>query len=380
MREFAVFSCPFTVSEKNDPRLTLKKRAWVTRRCRSRDFVSENTKKRVGIVLFQLGGPESLDTVEPFLRNLFSDPNIIPLGPLNFIRGPLARYIAKKRCVPVAERYGMIGRRSPIGILTERQRVALVRAVEAYIDPVAVTAMRYWKPLTEDAVAALKQAGKLDELVLLPLYPHYSFATTLSSLKEWRRVYGEPVDTLPERSIECFYNHPLYIEALVRNIGKCLRQFPDASKIHLIFSAHGIPLSLVEKGDPYPKHVTETVRLVNEWGVARYANWPKTRILCFQSRVGPAKWLEPSFVETLDRLGHEGVKEAMVVPVSFVTEHIETLHEINIDGRADAKKAGIERYRMMPAVGDSPSFIGALADLVLRAVEVQAEPGVRAAT
>ena len=331
------------------------------------------TKKRVGIVLFQLGGPDSLDTVEPFLRNLFLDPDIIPLGPLNFIRKPLANYIAKKRCVPVAARYAMIGRRSPIGILTERQRVRLVKAVEPYIDPVAVTAMRYWKPLTEDAVAALKSAGRLDELVLLPLYPHYSYATTLSSLKEWRRVYGEPLDSLPERTIESFHDHPLYIEALVRNVGKCLRQFPDASRIHLIFSAHGIPLSLVEKGDPYPNHIKETFRLVNELGSQRYPNWPKTRLLCFQSKVGPAKWLEPSFVDTLHKLGHEGVKEAMVVPISFVTEHIETLHEINIDGRADARKVGMERFRMMPAVGDSPAFIGALKDLVLRAVEIHPE-------
>jgi len=328
------------------------------------------TKKRVGVVLFQLGGPDSLATVEPFLRNLFLDPDIIPLGPLNFLRGPLASYVAKKRCVPVAARYAEIGRRSPIGILTERQRVRLVRALEPHVDPVAVTAMRYWKPLTEEAVSTLKQAGRLDELVLLPLYPHYSYATTLSSLKEWRRVYGEPSDTLPERSIECFHDHPLYIEALVQNVGKCLRQFPDASRIHLIFSAHGIPLSLVEKGDPYPKHINETVRLVNELGAKRYPNWPKTQILCFQSKVGPAKWLEPSFVDTLQKLGRAGVKEAMVVPISFVTEHIETLHEINIEGREDAAKAGIERYRMMPAVGDSPAFIGALKDLVLRAVEV----------
>jgi protoporphyrin/coproporphyrin ferrochelatase len=332
-----------------------------------------STKKRVGIVLFQLGGPDSLTTVEPFLNNLFNDPDIIPLGPVNFIRGPLARYIAKKRSPAVMGRYAMIGRRSPIGILTERQRSRLVQAVSPYIDPVAVTAMRYWRPLTEDAVAALKNAGRLDELVLLPLYPHYSYATTLSSLKEWRRVYGEPDDALPERTIESFHDHPLYIEALVQNIGKCLRQFPDASRIHLIFSAHGIPLSLVEKGDPYPKHINETFRLVNELGASRFPNWPKTRILCFQSKVGPAKWLEPSFVNTLHKLGHEGVKEAMVVPISFVTEHIETLHEINIDGRIDAKKAGIERFRMMPAVGDSPSFIAALKDLVLRAAEVHPE-------
>jgi protoporphyrin/coproporphyrin ferrochelatase len=329
-----------------------------------------NTKKRVGIILFQLGGPDSLDTVEPFLRNLFLDPDIIPLGPFNFIRGPLARYIAKKRSVPVAQRYGMIGRRSPIGILTERQRTKLVAALQPFIDPVAVTAMRYWKPLTEDAVAVLKNAGRLDELVLLPLYPHYSYATTLSSLKEWRRIYGEPKDDLPERSIDHFYDHPLYIQALTTNIGKILRQFPDSSRIPLIFSAHGLPMSLVEKGDPYPRHIAETVRLVCEQGAARFPNWPRQRILCFQSKVGPAKWLEPSFLGTLERLGREGVKEALIVPISFVTEHIETLHEINIDGRIDAKKWGIERFRMMPAVGDSPLFIGALKDLVLRAVEV----------
>src|SRR6516165_1096048 len=205
-----------------------------------------STKKRVGIVLFQLGGPDSLATVEPFLRNLFLDPDIIPLGPANFIRGPLARYIAKKRTPPVAARYAMIGRRSPIGILTERQRVRLVQALEPYLDPVAVTAMRYWKPFTEDAVAALKKARRLDELVLLPLYPHYSYATTLSSLKEWRRVYGQPAGRPPEHVIESFHSHPLYIQALVEKIALCLRQFPNSSRIHLLFSAHGLPVSLVE--------------------------------------------------------------------------------------------------------------------------------------
>jgi protoporphyrin/coproporphyrin ferrochelatase len=222
-------------------------------------------------------------------------------------------------------------------------------------------------------VVALPSTGRLDELVLLPLYPHYSYATTLSSLKEWRRVYGEPVDTLPERSIESFFDHPLYIEALVTNIGKCLRQFPDASRIQLVFSAHGLPMSLVENGDPYPQHIRETVRLVCEKGAARFPNWPRKHLLCYQSKVGPAKWLEPPFLGTLERLGQAGVTEALVVPISFVTEHIETLHEINIDGRAEAKKWGITRFRMMPAVGDSPAFIGALTDLVLRAVGVTHE-------
>ena len=228
-------------------------------------------KKRVGVVLFQLGGPDSLDAVEPFLRNLFLDPDIIPMGPLGFLRGPLASYIAKKRAVPVAGRYAMIGRRSPIAILTERQLVKLSAALSSFIDPVVVTAMRYWKPFTQDAVVALKAAGPLDELVLLPLYPHYSYATTLSSMKEWRRVYGKPVGGPPEHAIESFYAHPSYIEAVVKKIGVCLRQFPDSSRIHLLFSAHGLPMSLVEKGDPYPRHIAETVRLVNESGRRQFS-------------------------------------------------------------------------------------------------------------
>jgi len=329
-------------------------------------------KKRVGIVLFQLGGPDSLEAVEPFLLNLFLDPDIIPLGPLGILRRPIAKLISSRRAPHVAEKYAEIGRRSPIGALTERQRTRLVEALSPYIDPVAVTAMRYWHPLTNEALEALRKAGPLDEIVLLPLYPHYSYATTLSSLKEWRRVYGRPDGGPPERTIDHFYDHPLYIQALVQRIGAMLRQFEDSSRIHLIFSAHGLPMSLVKKGDPYPKQIGATVRAVCELGAKGYPAWPRTHLLCYQSRVGPAKWLQPPLTETVERLGHEGVKEMLVVPISFVTEHIETLHEINIEVREDAEKAGVEKFRMMPAVGDSPLFIAALQDLVLRAVGVDA--------
>jgi ferrochelatase len=330
-------------------------------------------KKRIGIVLFQLGGPDSLQAVEPFLLNLFLDPDIIPMGPLGFLRRPLAKLISSRRSIPVAAKYAEIGRRSPIGLLTERQRRALVKTLSPYVDPVAVTAMRYWHPLTTEAIDELKRAGSLDEIVLLPLYPHFSFATTLSSLKEWNRVYGTGAGPKVV-TVSQFYNHPLYIQALVKRVGSILRQFPDSSRIHLVFSAHGLPMSLVEKGDPYPKQIEETVRLVTESGAQKYAGWPKTHLLCYQSRVGPAKWLQPPLTATIDRLGHEGVKEMLVVPISFVTEHIETLHEINIEARADAKKAGIERFRMMPAVGDSPIFIEALKSLVLQAAGVEAPP------
>jgi ferrochelatase len=326
-------------------------------------------KKRVGVVLFQLGGPDSLEAVEPFLMNLFLDPDIIPLGALGFLRWPLAKLISNRRAIPVAGRYAMIGRRSPIAPLTERQRTRLVAALSPYIDPVAVVAMRYWRPSTADAVAALGEA-RLDELVLLPLYPHYSYATTLSSMKEFRRLYGPPKPQLPEHAVSSFYDHPFYIQALVQRIGSVLRQFSDSSRIHLVFSAHGLPMSLVEKGDPYPRQIEQTVKLACELGAREYAGWPRTHLLCYQSRVGPSKWLQPPLTTTIERLGREGVKEMLVVPISFVTEHIETLHEINIEARIEAKKFGVEVFRMMPAVGDSPLFISALKDLVLRAVSI----------
>jgi protoporphyrin/coproporphyrin ferrochelatase len=327
-------------------------------------------RKRVGIVLFQLGGPDSLQSVEPFLLNLFLDPDILPMGPLGFLRRPLAKLISSRRSIPVVGKYAEIGRRSPIGLLTERQRVRLVEAVSPYIDPVAVTAMRYWHPMTAEAVSTLRKAAPLDEIVLLPLYPHFSFATTLSSLKEWRRVYGKSNGSPKVSTVEQFYDHPRYVQAVVQRIGLILRQFADSSRIHLVFSAHGLPMSLVEKGDPYPKQIEETVRLVCKSGSGRYPEWPRAHLLCYQSRVGPAKWLQPQLTATIERLGHEGVKEMLVVPISFVTEHIETLHEINIEAREEAKKVGIEKFRMMPAVGDSPLFIGALKELVLDAVGI----------
>ena len=238
--------------------------------------------------------------------------------------------------------------------------------------------MRYWHPTTAEALESLKKAGRLDEVILLPLYPHYSYATTLSSNKEWARNAAKAKFAMgngapAQKSVENFYNHPLYIRGLAENIGRILRQFPDSSRIHLLFSAHGLPMSLVEKGDPYPRQIEETVRLTCELGTKMFTGWPRTHLLCYQSRVGPAKWLQPPLTGTIEKLAHEGVKEMLVVPVSFVTEHIETLHEINIEARDEAKKLGVERFRMMPALGDSPFLTGALADLVLRAAGVQAD-------
>ncbi len=334
-------------------------------------------KKKVGVVLFQLGGPDSLEAVEPFLYNLFCDPDIIPLGPLGAVlRRPLAWWISTHRSKLVAAHYAEIGGRSPIRLLTERQRDRLTEALKPHVDPVVVMAMRYWHPLSKQAATQLRERGPLDELVLLPLYPHYSFATTLSSLKEWRRVYGVPNGGPREHLVEDFFNHPLYIGALADRIRITLRQFADPAGAHLVFSAHGLPMSLVEKGDPYPRQVKETVRLVCQRGQAAAwetgaSAWPRQHSLCYQSRVGRQKWLEPSLTATIGRLAREGVREMLVAPISFVTEHIETLHEINIEAREEAEKLGVRTFRMMPAVGDSPLFISALADLVLQAIGME---------
>jgi ferrochelatase len=315
-------------------------------------------RKRIAVVLFQLGGPATIDAVEPFLYNLFCDPDIIDF-PLAFLaRRPLARLISSTRARTVEEHYDEIGGGSPIRRLTEGQAAALRVALEPHVDATVVVAMRYWHPLTEEAITQL-DGQRFEEMVLLPLYPHYSFATTRSSLKEWNRHYRAPAG-LPVRLVEDFHNHPDYIEALVERINEAMAQMRKPTEAHLVFSAHGLPLKLVRAGDPYPRQIEETMRLVLEQG-----KWERAHTLCYQSRVGPQKWLQPSLVDTLPRLASAGVRRILVVPLSFVSEHIETLHEINIEAREQARGLGVVEFAMMPALNESPRFISALGDLVL---------------
>jgi ferrochelatase len=322
-----------------------------------------NTRKKVGVVLFQLGGPDTPEAVEPFLYNLFCDPDIIPLGILGAVlRKPLAKYISRRRAKVAGQHYAEIGGKSPIRLLTERQAEKLAAALSPQVEATVTVAMRYWHPLTHAAVAAI-QGAQPEELVLLPLYPQYSVATTGSSLKEWSRLYKPSHRPLRLHVVESFYNHPLYIESVVERIRLSLTHFDRAEGVHLVFSAHGLPLRLIEKGDPYQRQVEATVRLVCERG-----GWENPHTLCFQSKVGRQKWLEPSLTATIERLARAGEKHLLVIPIAFVTEHIETLHEINIEAREEAEHQGVEQFEMMPAVGDSPTFIACLADLVLRAV------------
>ncbi|HEV2298783.1 MAG TPA: ferrochelatase [Candidatus Acidoferrales bacterium] len=318
-----------------------------------------NPRKKIGVVLFQLGGPDSLEAVEGFLYNLFCDPEIINFMGAGLARRPLARWIASRRSKIVRSHYEAIGGKSPILELTNRQAAALAAALEPEFEAQVVVAMRYWHPLTEEAIRALKDS-KFEQLVLLPLYPHYSFATTGSSLKEWQRHYRS--DGVPVRVVNDFHEHPLYITALVERINEALAKLPAPGEVHLVFSAHGLPMSLVEQGDPYPGQIETTVRLVREAG-----KWENPHTLCYQSRVGNQKWLEPSLVNTIASLAKGGTLRMLVIPISFVTEHIETLHEINIEAREEAERLGVKDFHVTRALNDSPAFIRALADLVTQA-------------
>jgi protoporphyrin/coproporphyrin ferrochelatase len=315
--------------------------------------------KKVAVVLFQLGGPENLSAVEPFLYNLFSDPDIINFPGAFLARKALAKLISTTRSKIVRDHYAEIGGGSPIRRLTEQQARALEKALKLHIPARTVVAMRYWHPNTSEAIAVLDRES-YDELVLLPLYPQYSFATTRSSLNEWNRQYRPRT---PVKIIDHFHDHPDYIGGIVERINGVLSTLDRPDEVHLVFSAHGLPMTLVEKGDPYPKQIEETVQLVRELG-----SWENPFVLCYQSKVGPQKWLQPSLTGTIELMAKSGITRMLLVPIAFLTEHIETLHEINIEAREHAESLGITEFHMMPALNDSPLLIRALADLVLRSV------------
>jgi ferrochelatase len=319
--------------------------------------------KKIAVVMFQLGGPDTLAAVEPFLYNLFCDPDIINFPGSFLARKPLAKLISTTRAKKVRHHYAEIGGGSPIRRLTNQQARAVEAALRPHIAARTMVAMRYWHPTTEAAISSLESAP-FDELVLLPLYPQYSFATTGSSLKEWNRLYKP---TTPVKVIDHFFDHPDYIAGIVARINGILQQLRHREDVHLVFSAHGLPMSLIEKGDPYQGHIEATVKLVRELGA-----WPNPHVLCYQSRVGPQKWLQPSLTSTIELMAGEGIKRMLVVPLSFLTEHIETLYEINIEARNLAESLGVTDFHMMPALNDSPLLVRALADLVLRSVGMRA--------
>lgn len=319
-------------------------------------------QKRIGVVLFQLGGPDTLEAIEPFLYNLFCDPDIIDFPFARLGRKPLAKLISSTRAQKVRHHYEVIGGGSPIRRLTEQQARALqMRLTRQGLDAVCVVAMRYWHPFTEEAITALEQAG-CDEIILLPLYPQYSSTTTGSSLNEWQRRFhphGRPVHTVRD-----FYRNESYLESQVEKVNETLARFSDPDDAVLVFSAHSVPVAVVERGDPYQRQIEETVKLVRARG-----GWVNAHRVCYQSKVGASKWLQPSLRTTIRELGAAGERNVCVVPISFVSDHVETLGEVDHEARELAAECGIERFAMTPGLNDSPTFITALAELVTSCVE-----------
>ena len=310
---------------------------------------------RIAIVLFNLGGPDSLDAVQPFLRNLFSDPAIIRLP--GFLLLPLARFISSRRASKAKEIYRQIGGSSPILGQTEAQARALEAALGHDEEWRAFVCMRYWHPMTEKVVQRVRKFGP-DWIVLLPLYPQYSTTTTGSSFKAWRATVAR-LNT-PTHSVRSYQTDEGFISASVELVKQGLAAAGD-KPVRLLFSAHGLPERIIKAGDPYQSQVEETARAI----AARLGNvdW----VVCYQSRVGPLKWIGPSTESEIRRAAADKVG-IVLYPLSFVSEHSETLVELDIEYRHLAEKAGVTTYVRVPTVGTHPLFIGGLAKLVRSAM------------
>lgn len=315
---------------------------------------------KVGVLLFNLGGPETLRDVKPFLYRLFSDPEIIHVK-FSPLRKAIAYMIATFRRKTSEGYYSQIGGGSPLRRLTEEQARALAdelkrrgRDVETFVG------MCTWHPFLFEAVDKIDEAN-IDSLVILPLFPQYSVTTTGSGFA----VLRELIDKHPQfkkldvQWICSWADQPTYIESFVQAIQRELRKFTDPEKVHLLFSAHSIPESYVRKGDPYLEQTKETVELIMD-RLGRRNPYQ----LSFQSKIGPVKWLEPFTSDVIVELGKQGVDDVLVIPVSFVSEHIETLYELDILFRKVAADAGVENFKRVPALNSDPTFIRALADIV----------------
>jgi ferrochelatase len=318
-----------------------------------------------GVLLFNLGGPETLEDVRPFLYNLFSDPEIIHIKS-NLLRKLLAWLIASIRQGKSRDLYRQIGGGSPLRRITEDQAAALSAALSSRnMAAHAYVGMRCWKPSIDEAVDRILKDG-ITRLVLLPLFPQYSVTTTGSCLKYFRALNDKLglSSKMEISAIESWFDEPLYIESMAELIEKGLQGFSRTEhnkKINLLYSAHSIPASYVEKGDPFLEQTQRSVALIN----SRLGNRNASR-LAFQSKVGPVKWLGPSTKDVLMDMGRNGSTRVLAVPISFVSDHIETLQEIDIQYKNLATQSGIKEFRRAASLNLDPKFIDTLADLAVR--------------
>lgn len=322
---------------------------------------------RIAVVLFNLGGPDRLDAVEPFLGNLFSDPAIIGLPAL--LRRPLARLIARRRASTARDIYARLGGGSPLLPLTREQAAALEAVLsQRGHNAKAFIAMRYWHPMSDEAAAAVAR-WQPDQIVLLPLYPQFSTTTTGSSLQAWSTAAaaaGLDSRTGTTTAVCCYPAQTGFIAAMAGLVAEALAKATlGGGLVRVLFSAHGLPERVIARGDPYQAQVEATVAAV----VAALSVPNLDHSVCYQSRVGPLKWIGPSTEDELARAGSDGVETVIVVPTAFVSEHSETLVELDIEYRELAEKRGIANYVRVPAIGTLPAFIEGLADLVTDALE-----------
>jgi ferrochelatase len=321
---------------------------------------------RVGVLLLNLGGPDKLEDVGPFLYNLFSDPEIIRL-PFPWLQKPLAWFIASRRTKKSQENYKQIGGGSPLRRITEAQAEALQEQLHALGQEVQIyVGMRYWHPYTEEAIARITQ-DNLERLVILPLYPQFSISTSGSSFRLLEKLWQEnsKLQRIDYTVIPSWHKERGYLQAMADLIAQELDQLPNPDQAHIFFSAHGVPKSYVEEaGDPYQQEIEECTYLIMQT-----LNRENYYTLAYQSRVGPVEWLQPYTEDAIKELGQKGVKDLVVVPISFVSEHIETLQEIDIEYRELAEESGIHNFRRVPALNTNPVFIRALADLVIDALK-----------
>ncbi len=316
---------------------------------------------RIGVLLLNLGGPDKIEDVRPFLYNLFADPEIIRL-PIKALQKPLAWLISTLRAKKSQANYLEIGGGSPLRSITEAQAEALATKLnELGQDAKIYIGMRYWHPFTEEAIAQIKK-DKIEELVILPLYPQFSISTSGSSFRILEEMWATDKDLqqIKYTLIPSWYDTPGYLEAMADLMAQELEKFDNPDEVHIFFSAHGVPVSYVEEaGDPYQKEIEECTSLIMQT-LGRKNEYT----LAYQSRVGPVEWLQPYTETALEELGEKGLKDLLVVPISFVSEHIETLQEIDMEYREVAEEAGITNFQRVPALNVHPGFIDSLAHLV----------------
>ncbi|KAG9456917.1 hypothetical protein H6P81_001425 [Aristolochia fimbriata] len=327
-------------------------------------------KEKVGVLLLNLGGPETLDDVQPFLFNLFADPDIIRLPRMfRFLQKPLAQFISVLRAPKSKEGYASIGGGSPLRKMTDAQAEELKKSLwEKDVPANVYVGMRYWHPFTEEAIEQIKKDG-ITKLVVLPLYPQFSISTSGSSLRLLENIFKEDeyLVNMQHTVIPSWYQREGYIKAMADLIEKELQKFDLPEEVMIFFSAHGVPLAYVEEaGDPYKAEMEECVDLIMEELEKRKITNACT--LAYQSRVGPVEWLKPYTDDTIIDLGEKGVKRMLAVPISFVSEHIETLEEIDVEYKELALKSGIEKWGRVPALGTEPTFISDLADAVIESL------------